>query len=61
MENYMNHFWLGNNELVIIRYQERYQVIEMYEDWKEVFTGKYMECLEYCKNREVEYMESIIG
>ena len=30
MENYMNHFWLGNNELVIIRYQERYRVIEMY-------------------------------
>ena len=57
----MNHFWLGNNELVIIRYQERYRVIEMYEDWKEVFTGKYMECLEYYKNREVEYMESIIG
>ncbi len=40
MENYMNHFWLGNNELVIIRYQERYRVIEMYEDWKGMKIGK---------------------
>lgn len=55
------NFWLGNDQLIIVFRNGTHYVIEGYEDWKVVFTGRLEKCLEYCKNRENEYMESIIG
>lgn len=55
------NFWLGNNELLIVFRNGTHHVIESYEDYKTIFTGHFEKCLEYCKNREVAYMESVIG
>jgi hypothetical protein len=55
------NFWLGSNELIIVFRDGTCHVIEQYEDWETVFTGRYEECLKYCKSREIEYKESIIG
>lgn len=60
----MKNFYLGDNELVIINFNSTHthcQVIEKYEDWQRVFWGTEEECNKYCKNREIEYEESIIG
>ena len=55
------NFWLGSNEIVIVFCNGTHHVIEAYEDYKTVFTGNFEKCLDYCKNREIEYMESVIG
>lgn len=57
----VKNFWLDNNELVIVYRNGTHHVIEAYEDYNTVFTGKIEDCLTYCKNREIAYMESIIG
>ena len=57
-----NNFWLGSNELVIVFRNGQHIVWEIDNDErKTVFTGHFDKCLEYCKSREVEYMEGIIG
>ena len=57
-----NNFWLGNIELVIVFRNGRHIVWEIDNDDRQtVFDGHYEKCLEYCKNREISYMESIIG
>ena len=50
-----DNFWLGNNELVIINRDGTHHVIEKYEDWEPVFSGKYEACRSYCVEREREY------
>lgn len=55
------NIWLGSNELVIVFRNGKHRVIESYEDYKTVFTGQFEKCQEYCKNREIAYMESVIG
>lgn len=55
------NFWLGDNELVIVYSNGTHRVIEAYEDYKTVFNGHFKDCLEYCKKREIEYIESVIG
>lgn len=55
------NFWLGCNELVIVFCNGTNYVIEAYENWRTVFKGHIEECIEYCKRRETEYEESIIG
>lgn len=55
------NFWLGCNELVIAFRNGTNHVIEAYENWRTVFKGHIEECIEYCKKREAEYEESIIG
>lgn len=57
----VKNFWLDNNELVIVYRNGTHHVIEAYEDYNTVFTRKIEDCLTYCKNREIAYMESIIG
>lgn len=57
----VKNFWLGDNELVIVLRGGTYCVIEAYENWEKVFTGSFQKCLEYCKRREVSYLESIVG
>ena len=55
------NFWLGCNELIIVFRNGTHHVIEAYENWKKVFTGHIEECIKYCKIREKEYEESVIG
>lgn len=57
----IRNFWLGCNELVIVSRYGMYCVIEAFEDWETVFEGCFEECIEYCKKRELEYEESVIG
>lgn len=56
-----NNFFLGDNELVIAYRSGSCHVIEKYEDWETVYFGDFGKCLQYCKEREIAYMESIIG
>ena len=56
-----DNIWLGNNELLIRFRNGTHVVLEKYEDYEVVFTGKYDECVRYCKDREIAYLESIIG
>lgn len=54
-------FWLGSNQLVIVPSKGgTYRVIEEYENYGTVFSGSFNKCYQYCKNREMEYKESII-
>lgn len=55
-----NNFWLGNNELIIVERKGAYHVLESYENYESVFVGTYKECLEYCKNLEIAYMEEVV-
>lgn len=55
-----NNFWLGANELCIVYRNGKYHVIEEYENWESVYQGEYKKCLEYCKQREIDYLESIL-
>lgn len=54
-----DNFWLGNNELVIVEGKGTHHVLEGFEDYESVFTGNYKACLDYCKKREIDYMESL--
>lgn len=54
------NFWLGGNELIIVYINGTHHVVEAYEDYNSVFTGDFKKCLEYCKNREIEYAESTL-
>ena len=56
-----NNFWLGSNELCIIYRDGRHLVVERYMDYDVVFDGTYADCLDYCKSREIEYLENTIG
>lgn len=58
---FRENFWLGDNELVVVFRDGNHRVIEKYEDYKVVFTGHFEKCMEYCRNRYISYMESIIG
>lgn len=55
-----NNFWLGANELCIVCRNGKYHVIEEYENWESVCQGSYGKCLEYCKQREIDYIESTL-
>lgn len=55
------NFWLGCNELIVVFRNGTHHVIEAYENWETVFTGHIEECIGYCKRREIEYMEAVIG
>ena len=57
MKNMYNLF-MGSNELIIIYRNGTHHVIEKDEDYNEVFTGSYEKCCEYCKNRNIDYLES---
>ena len=57
-----NNYILGCSELVIRFRDGIFHVWELEdEEHKTVFTGHFEECLEYCKKREIDYMESIVG
>lgn len=57
-----SNYILGCCELVIRFRDGICQVWEIEdEERKTVFTGHYDNCVEYCKNREIAYMESITG
>jgi len=60
-KNMKNNFWLGDNELVIVYREGTHHVLESYGNYSTVFSGAYDKCVEYCKNREISYLESIIG
>lgn len=54
-----DNFWLGSNQLVIVEGKGTHRVLEAFEDYESVFTGNYKSCLDYCKKRENDYMESL--
>lgn len=55
------NLWLGDNELFIRFRHGTYVVLEKYEDYEVVFTGKYEDCVKYCERRWIAYQEAIIG
>lgn len=55
------NFWLGDNELVVVFRGGTFYVVDSYENYNTVFSGHFEDCLEYCKNREIDYLESVIG
>lgn len=52
----MYNVFIGNNELRIVAKSGNYQVIEEWENWKTVFSGKYSDCVKYCDNRYIDYV-----
>lgn len=56
-----DNFWIGNNELVIVFRNGIHHVLERYEDYEPVFTGRYEKCREYCKSREADFLQESIG
>ncbi|MCI8357096.1 MAG: hypothetical protein HFI51_02950 [Lachnospiraceae bacterium] len=55
------NFWLGCNELIIVFRNGTFHVLEEFENFVSVFSGHFDECFEYCKNRLIDYEESVIG
>lgn len=58
MSNWKN-VWLGDNELVLFFKNGTFHVIEKYEDYAEVFTGNYDQCIDYMNRRELDYLMSM--
>ena len=56
MTNWKN-VWLDDNELVLYFRNGTHRVMEKYENYKDVFTGSYEECLKYMNRRELEYLK----
>ena len=54
----MYNLFMGSNELIVIYRNGTHHVIEKDEDYNEVFIGSYEKCCEYCKNRNIDYLES---
>lgn len=54
-----NNMYLGANELVIVFRNGRHHVIEEYANWEVVFSGHYEQCVAYCENREIDYLDSL--
>lgn len=57
------NFYIGANELIIVFKLSmlKYYVLEEYENYEKVFSGSYLECLEYCEERLIRYLENTIG
>ncbi len=56
MVNWKN-VWLDDNELVLCFRDGTHHVMEKYEDYNDVFTGSYEECIKYMNRREMEYLK----
>ena len=57
---YVQNYYIGANQLVIVYRDGSHRVLEEYEDYGVVFMGTFGQCLEYCKQRELSYLERIV-
>lgn len=55
----MYNTFLGSNELKVVFRNGQSCVIEEDENWKVVFSGHFEKCVEYCKERHIQYQESL--
>lgn len=57
---YVQNYYVGGNQMVIVYREGTHHVLEEYEDYEIVFTGTFAQCLEYCDQRNLKYLESTI-
>lgn len=57
---YVQNYYIGANQLVIVYRDDTYMVLEEYEGYAVVFMGTYIQCLAYCRQRELEYLDRTI-
>lgn len=55
---YMQNYYVGGNQMVIVYRNGTCHVLEEYENYDSVFTGTFAQCFEYCNKRNIEYEES---
>lgn len=57
---YVENHYVGDTEYVIRYKNGTHHVFKSdFEDYREVYTGHYDKCLEYCKEQEIAYQESL--
>lgn len=53
------NYWLGSQELVIVYRGGTHHVLDSYENYESVYSGFFEDCIKYCENMEIEYLESL--
>lgn len=56
---WLKNYWLGSQELVIVYRGGTHHVLDSYENYESVYSGFYKDCIKYCENMEIEYLESL--
>lgn len=57
---YMQNYYVGANQMVIVFRDGTCHVLEEYENYDSVFTGTFAQCFAYCEDRNLKYLESTV-